>query len=124
MPPEDTVTVVVADDDGNVRAALCHLLDDTAGIEVVAEAATAQEAVSAVESHAPHVAVLDIRMPGGGLVAARRITAGEHRTRVVVLTAHDTPEHREQAAAAGAARFVVKSGGDDLVRTVLDVAGR
>lgn len=121
MPTADRrVTVVLADDDIEIRAALRDLFAST-DVEVVAEASTAAEAVDACARLAPHVALLDVRMPGGGLDAARAITASSD-TAVVVLTAHDTPEHRETAAANGAARFVVKSNGDDLLRTVLEVA--
>lgn len=117
------VTVVLADDDEHVRAALRDLFEEARGIDVVAEAATAQEAVARVEAHSPDVVILDVRMPGDGLAAARRITMTRSSTQVVVLTAHDTPEHRDEAAAAGAARFVLKSDGDDLVSAVLDAAG-
>lgn len=119
---QDTVTVVLADDDANVRTALRALLDGAEGIEVVAEVGDAEEAIAAVTTHAPDVAVLDVHMPGNGLTATRRITAAAIPTRVVVLTADDMPATRTQAAASGAARFVVKSDGGDLVRAVRDVA--
>lgn len=119
-----TVTVLLADDDEHVRAALRQLLEDVSGIEVVAEATSADEAVAACAAHAPDVVLLDLRMPGGGLSAAREITAAVSSTVVVILTADDTPEHRTAAAASGAARFVVKAEGDDLVRVVLDALGR
>lgn len=122
MPITDAVTLVIADDDANVRAALHDLFAPRRDIEVVAEAASAQEAVAACAAHAPHVVLLDVGMPGDGLTAAGSITASQPSTKVVVLTAHDSPEVREGAATNGATRFVVKSDGDDLVRTVLDAA--
>lgn len=126
MSTNGPVTVVLADDDDNIRAALRSLFDAAQDIEVVAEGASAAEAVAACEAHTPHVAVLDLHMPGGGFVAARKITgAGDAAsTKVVMLTADDTPAARAGAAANGATRFVVKSDGDDLVQTVLQVAGR
>lgn len=123
MPTTDRrVTVVLADDDTEIRAALRDLFIDT-DVEVVAEAATAEEAVVACARLAPDVALLDVQMPGDGLDAARVITESSDIA-VVVLTAHDTPEHRERADVNGAARFVVKSNGDDLLRTVREVANR
>lgn len=122
MSTQDTMTVVLADDDAHVRTALRELLDSADGIEVVAAVGSAREAVAACTAHVPDVAVLDVRMPGGGLSAARDITAAGIPTRVVVLTADDTPAVRREAAASGAARFVAKSAGVDLVRTLRDVA--
>ncbi len=124
MATTGTVTVVLADDDEDVRGALRQLFEDVPDIEVVAEAGSAAEAVAACAAHTPDVALLDVRMPGNGLRATREITADGPPTKVVILTADDTPETRAGAADSGAARFVVKSGGDDLVRVVRHVAGR
>lgn len=123
MPRKGPVRVVLADDDANVRSALRALLDDSDGIVVVAEAEVAADAVAACTTHEPDVAVIDVRMPGDGLAATREIASSPTPTQVVVLTAHDSPETRAAATASGAARFVVKSDGDDLVQTVRDVAG-
>lgn len=123
MATADAVTMVLADDDEDVRSALRQLFEAVAGIEVVAEVSSAAEAVAACAAHAPDVALVDLRMPGGGLEATRQITATVP-TKVVVLTAHETPENRTGAATNGAARFVVKSAGDDLVRAVLEAVGR
>jgi DNA-binding NarL/FixJ family response regulator len=68
--------VVIADDVMLLRSGLSLLLHE-AGVEVVAECGDGTELLRAVREHAPHVAVVDIRMPpthrDEGLTAARQI---------------------------------------------------
>jgi len=82
---------------------------------------TADDAVTACQQLHPHVAVLDVGMPGGGLDAARRLADTE--VTVLMLTANDSPVVRQQAAAAGVHDYLLKGGGDDLVQAVLEAAG-
>ena len=56
--------VVIADDQPMMRAGFKAVLEATGSIEVVAEAATGEEAVAAAERCAPDVVLMDIRMPG------------------------------------------------------------
>ena len=67
--------VVIADDVLLVREGIASLLR-RAGIDVAAEASTAEELLRAVEAHDPDVAIVDIRMPPG---AERRGPAGGAR---------------------------------------------
>ena len=94
--------VVVADDVMLVRSGLARLLTD-AGVEVVAEAADADELLRAVASTRPDVAVVDIRMPpthtDEGLVAARRIRDQHADTAVVLLSQHLEPRYAQRLLA-------------------------
>jgi len=103
-----TVRVVVADDEALVRAGFRAILE-IAGIEVVAEAGTGEEALEAVRQTRPDVALLDIRMPRlDGLDAARQILALPQPPRVIMLTTFDLDEHVYAALQAGASGFLVK----------------
>ncbi len=116
--------VVIADDDEEVRSALHDLLDDTDDLQVVAEAATAQETVEACRTHEPAVVLLDLDMPGDGLVALREITRSCPSTTTVVLTAWNSEEVAQDAMDSGAAQVIVKGSGDDLVDAIRRAAAR
>jgi YesN/AraC family two-component response regulator len=59
----DQPTVVIADDQALVRGGFRMILN-SAGIQVLAEAADGKEAVTAVLKHKPNVVLMDVRMPG------------------------------------------------------------
>jgi len=85
------VQVVIADDHALVREGIASLLRD-AGIEVPAQADTAEGLLEAVEKHRPDVAIVDVRMPpthtDEGLRAAHEIRARHPETAIVVLSQH------------------------------------
>jgi DNA-binding NarL/FixJ family response regulator len=83
--------VALADDATLVREGLARLLTD-AGIDVVAQAATADELLAQVNKMKPDVAVVDIRMPptftNEGLTAAAQIRHQHPHVAVLVLSQH------------------------------------
>lgn len=68
------IRIVVADDDAAVLGAMVELLEGDGRFEVVATAVDAQGAVASVRAHRPDAVLLDVRMPGGGVAAARQIS--------------------------------------------------
>src|SRR5436305_13761453 len=64
------IRIVLADDHRMVRSGLRLLLEAAAGLEVVAEAGTVDEAVRYVRGHHPDVLVLDLNMPAGSSLEA------------------------------------------------------
>jgi DNA-binding NarL/FixJ family response regulator len=97
--------VVIADDQPMMRAGFKAVLEATGSIEVVAEAATGEEAVAAAETHRPDVVLMDIRMPGmDGIEATRRLP----RQRVLILTTFGLDEYIIEALRAGASGFLLK----------------
>jgi DNA-binding NarL/FixJ family response regulator len=81
--------VLIADDEVLLRAGIARLLE-RAGMEVVAEAGDAREALQAVVEHRPDVAICDVQMPPEGTDDGLRLAIAirrEHpQTAVVVLT--------------------------------------
>ncbi len=118
------ISVVLADDHEIVREGMRRLLDQDAGITVVAEAATGEDAYRAYAAHHPDVVVLDLSMPGmGGLGAAARIRARDRDSRIVVLSAHDDPTSVRRAMKIGILGYISKSSaGGCLVEAVQSVA--
>ncbi|WP_328461729.1 response regulator transcription factor [Actinoplanes sp. NBC_00393] len=123
-----TIRVVLADDEGMIRAGLRMLLDHQPDIEVVGEASDGAEAVSVVLRTEPDVLLIDIRMPRvDGIEATRRIVAELPATRVIVLTTFDEDAYVTGALRAGASGFLLKVSPPeqllDAVRTVADGRG-
>jgi DNA-binding NarL/FixJ family response regulator len=97
--------VVIADDQPMMRAGFKAVLEATGTIEVVAEAATGEEAVRAATRHRPDVVLMDIRMPGmDGIEATRRLP----RERVLILTTFGLDDYIIDALRAGASGFLLK----------------
>ncbi|MEN8114879.1 MAG: response regulator transcription factor [Actinomycetota bacterium] len=108
--------LLVVDDVPLFRAGLASALRD-AGFEVVAEAGSADEAVSAAEEYQPDLVLLDILMPGvSGLEVVEKLTAMAPETSVVLLTASESEEDLLVGVKAGARGYVTKDAPfDDLV---------
>ena len=118
-PTRPTFTVLVADDDPQVRTALGDLIGRRRGLELVAAVDDGVAAGLAAAAHQPDVAVVDVRMPSGGVDAVRAVHATSPGTAVVVYTAFADPVLERQLLEAGAATFAVK--GDrrtDIIRTI------
>jgi EAL domain-containing protein (putative c-di-GMP-specific phosphodiesterase class I)/CheY-like chemotaxis protein len=120
VTPSAAVRVLIADDDANIRDALRELLESEDGIEVVAVAADAVAAVEAAAQERPDVAILDVKMPGGGGPhAARGILAESPETRIVALSAYGDRASILEMLRAGAAAYLVKgSVPDEVTQTI------
>jgi two-component system response regulator DesR len=104
-----TVRIMIAEDQAMVRQALVALLGLEPDIEVVAQAATGDEALAMVTKHQPDVAVLDIEMPGGtGIEVARQLRQDGYAGHVVIVTTFGRPGYLRAAMTAGASGFLLK----------------
>ena len=113
MPARPQPTILVADDHPLVRLSVREDLE-RGGFLVCAEAGTAREAIDAAVREDPDVCLLDISMPGGGLLAAAQILARLPKTKVVMLTASTSEEDFIEAVRAGASGYLLKD--DDPAR--------
>ena len=120
-----SIRVLLADDQGLLRATFRILLETTPGIEVEAEARDGSEAVALAGRYRPDVVLMDIRMPGLDGIEATRIIAGDEElsaVKVLILTTFETDEHVAEALRAGASGFVGKGINPqeliDAIRTV------
>ena len=102
--------VVLVDDHALVRAGLCALLGEMAGVSVVAEAGDGREALQLIREHKPDIALLDISLPGlNGLEVAARVAKEHPATRVIILSMHGDDESVRRALTAGAAGYLLKN---------------
>ena len=120
------IDVLLADDHTVLRAGIRALLegDPAAGIRVVGEAGTGDEAVDLTQRLRPDVVVMDLSMPGsGGLEATRRIAALGLDTKVLVLTMHAEEEYLIPVLEAGASGYLNKTTADsELIGAIGTVA--
>lgn len=114
------VRVLIADDDDLVRRSLGRLIDGEEGLELVGAAADAGEAEDLAAVHHPDVALVDVKMPGGGgPAAARAIRARSPVTRVVALSAYRDRASVLEMLKAGAVGYLVKGcPASEIVETI------
>src|SRR5947208_14840211 len=107
MSSGSAITVLLADDHAAVRAGIRLALAGE-GFVVVAEAADGPGAVEAAKEVHPDIALLDVRMPGGGSKAAEEIVDALPGTTVVMLTVSRDDDDLFAALRAGAAGYLLK----------------
>ncbi len=116
------VRMVIADDHTVLRAGLRAFLSDQTdpAIVVVAEAASAEEAIEAVERLAPDILLLDLAMPGlGGLGATLELRRRGRTTPILILTQHAESVSVQRAFEARANGYILKTArGEDLVSAI------
>jgi DNA-binding NarL/FixJ family response regulator len=97
--------VVIGEDTVLLRAGVARLLED-AGMEVVGQAADAEDLLRKVRAHKPDVAIVDIRMPPGnaddGLRAAREMRGELPEIGVLVLSQYAEEHYVTQLLQDGA----------------------
>lgn len=110
MAEPEAIRVVVADDHELYRRGIEALVDSEDGLEIVAEASTASDAVGAVLAHKPDVVLLEVRLGGqSGIDACTAIKMGAPQTKVVILTASEDEADLFKALMVGASGYLLKS---------------
>jgi DNA-binding NarL/FixJ family response regulator len=118
------VTVLLVDDHALVRRGFRRILEDDAGIRVLGEAGSGEEAVAAAQKLRPHVVVMDMAMPGlDGAQATREITRKLPETAVLMLSMYAEESYLRNALEAGAKGYVLKNAVEvDLAAAIKTVA--
>jgi len=119
----EDIKVMIVDDHPLIRMAMRTVLTE-AGMTVVGECADGAQVVQTAESTAPDVVIMDVEMPGRtGIQATGDLLARRPMIRVLIVTASVGPRTLLQAAEAGAAGYLVKTGdAQQLVNAVRTVA--
>ena len=104
------IRILLADDENLIREALVTLLGLEADLEIVAQAASGDEALAMAARHRPDVAVLDLQMPGpDGIAVAERLRTELPGCAVLIVTGHGRPGHLKRALSAGVRGFLPKT---------------
>ena len=103
------ITVLIADDEPVIRNVLVDVVNEAPDCAVAAIAADAVEAIARAAESQPDVAIIDVRMPGGGgEVAAAGIRESSPHTHVLAFSAHGDRETVLRILHAGASGYIVK----------------
>jgi PAS domain S-box-containing protein len=116
--------VLVAEDERPLRDALCALISSEADLEVVAAAASADEATELAGGARADVAIVDVRMPGGGEAAVRGILERSPATHVLALSAYDDQAIVGEMLRSGAIGYLVKGVAPTEIIDAVRRAGR
>jgi EAL domain-containing protein (putative c-di-GMP-specific phosphodiesterase class I)/DNA-binding NarL/FixJ family response regulator len=123
VTPRRILRVIVAEDDEAVRAALVALIDGAIGLDLVGTATDAIEAIKLAAATQPDVALLDVRMPhGGGVAAARGMLQRSPSTKVIALSAAGDRSTVLNMLEAGAVGYLLKGGPVDEILKAIEHA--
>ena len=110
--------IFIAEDHTILREGLKSILTSNADLEVVGEAGDGQEAIRGVDKYKPDLLILDLTMPRmNGLEAIKEIKKISPKTRIMILTIHDTEEYVFPALNAGADGYLLKYANQDELLT-------
>jgi two-component system, NarL family, invasion response regulator UvrY len=116
----ERIRIMLADDHAVVRAGYRFLLENVQDIEVVAEAASGEEALTRFEEVRPDVLVMDLTMPGiGGMEAIRRLRDKHPEARILVFSMHENATLVEHALKAGVSGYISKNSSPDALVTAV-----
>lgn len=120
-------TVVIADDDANIREGLGSLIDwEEYGFSIVATAGNGRTALRVVEALDPDLLIADVRMPGmDGLSLIKSIRAAGRTTHCLIISAYDEFAYAKQALAFGVENYLLKPvDPDELRESLVAIAGK
>ena len=104
-----TVGVLIVDDQAPFRDVARTVVALSPGFDVVAEAASGEEAVAAALDRHPQLVLMDINLPGINGIEATRQIMGEHPdTIVILLSTYTRDDLPDDARNSGAAKYVHK----------------
>ncbi|MBI4896809.1 MAG: EAL domain-containing protein [Actinobacteria bacterium] len=116
----DGITVLIAEDDPFIRDILSAVIGDGGGFRIVATAGDADAAIDAAIEHSPVLALLDVRMPGGGGARAAKVIAETcPEVHIVAISSHDDQETIGEMVSAGARGYITKDAPRDQMLETL-----
>jgi DNA-binding NarL/FixJ family response regulator len=123
MQKSKPIHILVVDDHFMVRMGLSASLNVEADMEVVAEAANSETALTAYRRHRPNLVLMDVRLPGtSGTETTAAIVQEFPEARILMLSTHSGEEEVFRSLQAGARGYILKSAiREDLLRAIREV---
>ncbi len=121
---EDSVRVLIVDDQAPFRDVARLVIDLTEGFEVVGEAQTGEASVEMARTLDPDLILMDVNLPGiNGAEATKRILEQGGRAVVLLLSTYEEAEYAPRAEESGAAAYIPKAKFDpDSLQSAWDSA--
>lgn len=117
------VRILVAEDDLRVRDALTELIATEPRFQLVGAVGDATSAAETAERETPDIAIVDVRMPGGGGAwATREIRRRSPSTRVLAFSGHTDQETVNEMLDAGAHGYLVKGSSITIILETIALA--
>lgn len=118
-----TIRLLLVDDHAVIRSGLKMLLASEGDVEIVGEAGSGSEAVTAATSKRPDVILMDIGLPDMTGIEAARLIKGKHPAiAIVALTIHEDEEYFFKMLEAGASGYVPKRAAPEELLTAIRAA--
>lgn len=119
------ISLLLVDDHEVVRSGLRMLLENEDDVDIVGEAGTAEDAISAVRELLPDVVLMDIGLPDrSGIEATGEIKHISPETSIVALTIHEDEEYFFKMLEAGASGYVPKRAAPNELLTAIRTAAK
>jgi DNA-binding NarL/FixJ family response regulator len=113
--------ILIADDHGLIRQGVKAVIESQNSWELCGEADNGQAALELARKHKPEIAVLDISMPElNGLDVTRLLKTASPKTKVLILTMHDSEALAEEVLQAGARGYLLKSDAAELLPEAIE----
>lgn len=110
MTDEPRIRILCVDDHPLLREGLAAIINSQPNMELVGQAANAQEALQQFRQHRPDVTLMDLRLPGrSGIEAMIDIRSEFPDARIIMLTTFDGDVDVQRALEAGARAYLLKS---------------
>ena len=100
--------IAIVDDHALVREGMAETFADLADFELVAQGESADDAIRIASEHRPHLMLIDVNMPGGGVAAVAGIARIAPGIRTVMFSFRQDVEIVRACLAAGAVGYIVK----------------
>lgn len=120
----DKITVVLADDHAILAEGTASILKDYDFIDIVGSVNDGEKALELVIENEPNVLVSDISMPGNSIFdIVQEINKSQLKTKVLILSMHDTPDYVFKALNSGVNGYITKyADRDEVVKAIQIVA--
>ena len=117
------IKIILADDHALVRMGLRRLLDDVNNITVIGEADNGNDAIVLVKELAPHIAILDINMPGlNGIKTTEILRRDYPELKIIIISMHSDEMFPQRLIRAGANAYLTKDSGiKEILHAVAEV---